>query len=54
MKVFLKPGKKMKLHYNIEIIITKKPNVLFKIPLFLVIMSQLQQFLSKNMHLGQN
>ena len=30
----MKPGKKMKLHYNIEIIITKKPEFLIKIPVF--------------------
>ena len=54
MIVFMKPGKKMKLHYNIEIIITKKPDVLIKYLFFLKIMSQLQRFLSKNMHLGQN
>ena len=30
----MKPGKKMKLHYNIEIIITKKPDFLIKIPVF--------------------
>ena len=50
----MKPGKKMKLHHNSEIIITKKPDFLIKIPVFLKIMSQLQRFLSKNVHLGQN
>ena len=34
MIVFLKPSKKMKLQNNIEIIITKKPDFLIKIPVF--------------------
>ena len=55
MIVFLKPGKKMKLHYNIEIIITKKTSFFVKDTFFfLKIMLQLQRFLMKNMHFGQN